>query len=231
MDIHKPKPIHSLRELLKEIGIIVIGVTIALTAEQIVEAISWKHKVADAEAAMSEELGNDLAYAAGQVAMKDCAAKYFARMETAVVNRRSETLRQLAAMKQPPYGTHPWVAESWAAAINSQIPDHIPRDRLAAYGIAFRRVTTERDLQFAMMDHHAEVVGARLMEAPPPEVSYAQLAALDKLKADHAVTMLIAGALINEQAQLLGVVPDAKLLAYETHRAVICEKQLGAIAP
>ena len=33
MDIHKPKPVHNWRELLTEIGTIVIGVLIALAAE------------------------------------------------------------------------------------------------------------------------------------------------------------------------------------------------------
>jgi hypothetical protein len=231
MEVHKPKPVHSWRELLGEIGVIVIGVIIALTAEQVVETIHWNHKVADAEAAMNRELGDDLAYAAGQLALKDCAGKYFARIEAAVVNRRSDTLRQLAAMTEPPFGPHPWVGESWTAAINSQIPDHIPRDRLSAYAIAFRRVTTERELQFTMLDHYAEVVGARLLDSPTPEISYAQLAALDKLKAADAVTRLIAYSLINEQAKQVDAAPDPQVLAYETRRAAVCEKQLAAITP
>jgi len=36
MEIHKPKPIHNWREFLKEVGIIVLGVGIALAAEQAV---------------------------------------------------------------------------------------------------------------------------------------------------------------------------------------------------
>ena len=33
MDIPKPKPIHNWRDFLKEVGIIVLGVCIALSAE------------------------------------------------------------------------------------------------------------------------------------------------------------------------------------------------------
>ncbi|MBV9062475.1 MAG: hypothetical protein JOY77_06055, partial [Alphaproteobacteria bacterium] len=43
MDIHKPKPIRNWREFLKEVGIIVLGVSIALGAEQAVEAIHEGH--------------------------------------------------------------------------------------------------------------------------------------------------------------------------------------------
>ena len=74
MEVHA-KAVHSWRELLSEIGVIVIGVIIALGAEQAVEAIHWRHKVADAEEAMSRELSNNLGFAAGQMALKNCAAK------------------------------------------------------------------------------------------------------------------------------------------------------------
>ena len=45
MEIHRPKAVHSWRELLKEIGIIVIGVVIALGAEQAVESLHWMRQV------------------------------------------------------------------------------------------------------------------------------------------------------------------------------------------
>src|SRR3954470_18436156 len=40
MDVRKPKPIHGWHDLIKEIGIIVIGVSIALAGEQAVE--KWR---------------------------------------------------------------------------------------------------------------------------------------------------------------------------------------------
>ena len=33
MEIHKPKPVHNWRELLTEIGVVVIGILIALSLE------------------------------------------------------------------------------------------------------------------------------------------------------------------------------------------------------
>ena len=56
MDIHKPKPWHSLREFLKEYAIIVVGVLTALAAEQAVVRLEWAHKVRAAEDAMRTEL-------------------------------------------------------------------------------------------------------------------------------------------------------------------------------
>lgn len=60
MDIHKPKPVHSWREFLNEIAIIIIGVLIALGLEQAVE--SWHHaeQVKQARENLREELSFNL---------------------------------------------------------------------------------------------------------------------------------------------------------------------------
>jgi hypothetical protein len=73
MDIHKPKPWHGVRELLKEVGTIVIGVLIALGAEQAVERQEWAHKVRAAEDAMRAELlVDDGPQIYQRAAMHDC---------------------------------------------------------------------------------------------------------------------------------------------------------------
>jgi hypothetical protein len=48
MDIHKPKPWRGAREFLKEIGTIVIGVLIALGAEQVAVSLRDRHAAAEA---------------------------------------------------------------------------------------------------------------------------------------------------------------------------------------
>lgn len=55
MDIHKPKPVHNLREFASEIVIIVIGVLIALGLEQAVEAWHWAHEVEQERASLIAE--------------------------------------------------------------------------------------------------------------------------------------------------------------------------------
>jgi hypothetical protein len=45
VEFHKPKPVHNWRELLTEIGVVVIGVCIALAAEQAVEWWHWRGRL------------------------------------------------------------------------------------------------------------------------------------------------------------------------------------------
>lgn len=61
MHFHLPKPLHGWREFLGEVGIIVLGVLIALGAEQLVEDLSWHRKVGVVRASLMGELANDRA--------------------------------------------------------------------------------------------------------------------------------------------------------------------------
>lgn len=60
MHIHLPKPLHGWRELAGEVAIIVIGVLIALGAEQAVEAIHWRNEVSTFRRSVDSEISLDL---------------------------------------------------------------------------------------------------------------------------------------------------------------------------
>jgi hypothetical protein len=61
MHFHLPKPLHGWREFVGEIGIIVIGVLIALGAEQAIEAIHERSEAAQLRSALEAELADDRA--------------------------------------------------------------------------------------------------------------------------------------------------------------------------
>jgi hypothetical protein len=56
MHFHLPKPLHGWREFTGEVGIIVIGVLIALGAEALVEHWHWNHQVELSNQAFKDEL-------------------------------------------------------------------------------------------------------------------------------------------------------------------------------
>ena len=75
MDIHKPKPVHNWRELLTEIGVIVVGIVIALSGEQIVETFHWSHQIRVGEASLKDNFVRVVDNAAELDAQKDCIAR------------------------------------------------------------------------------------------------------------------------------------------------------------
>jgi hypothetical protein len=60
MHFHLPKPLHGWREFVGEVGIIVIGVLIALGAEQVVETLHWRHEVSLFRNSVDHEIANNL---------------------------------------------------------------------------------------------------------------------------------------------------------------------------
>ncbi len=56
MHIHVPKGLHSWGAVAREIGVITVGVLIALFLEQMLEDREWHRKVRAAEAGMRHEL-------------------------------------------------------------------------------------------------------------------------------------------------------------------------------
>jgi len=84
MEIHRPKPVHSLREFLSEIVVIVVGILIALALEQLVEALHWWGRVNEAKTAIHKELVLTTVFAEERIAWHACADAYLANLEAAV---------------------------------------------------------------------------------------------------------------------------------------------------
>lgn len=86
MEIHKPKPIHNWREFLKEIGVIVIGVSIALAGEQAVEHWREHSQYMESRDAMRTELANNLAILSKRSAISTCSQRRTAELSALLDN-------------------------------------------------------------------------------------------------------------------------------------------------
>lgn len=97
MDIHKPKPVHSWREFLSEIAVIVIGICIALIGEQIVEKIHEYVVAGEAREQVDLEMATDFAVLSNRSRSEPCITQRIAALD-----------RLLAAA-----GTSAYVAPTW----------------------------------------------------------------------------------------------------------------------
>ncbi len=139
MEIHKPKPVHSWRELLTEIGVVVIGVCIALAAEQAVEYFHWRGQVAEAREVIATELASDLVGAVIRIRSYPCTERRLDELALILDNAaKTGSLPPLGDIGIPPRRT--WRSGAWDSVVASQTATHFSPGLLAALSDAYRNI-------------------------------------------------------------------------------------------
>jgi hypothetical protein len=146
MDIHKPKPWHSLREFLKEYLIIVVGVLTALAAEQVVEALHWSHETRNTELTLSAEVQESVDAVAERQALDACLRNQLVALRAAAVGGGPAFVaptvaasgRVVSDLYQTPWRA--WTRGSWNAAAASNSLNHVDPQRLIAYASAYKAI-------------------------------------------------------------------------------------------
>ena len=131
MHFHLPKPLHGWREFAGEVGIIVLGVLIALAADAAVEDWQWRHKADVVRKSLMGELGNDRARWEVDLATSRCAMGDLDRLD-----RWAQGSSTLAAPPPVPVVmSRNWFwmhSGNWNLAAGSQAMDHFPiKEQLA----------------------------------------------------------------------------------------------------
>jgi hypothetical protein len=139
MEVHKPKLVSNWRELLKEWGIIVLGVLTALLAEQAVQSVDWEHKVEAAVADMNNELSTaDGPQAYTRLAAHDCIAMRLDAIRAAVESGdRAQSGKLIDSFWLP---KRTWDSLAREAATASDVASHMPHQRMLEYRIAYEVV-------------------------------------------------------------------------------------------
>lgn len=86
MRLHLPKPLHGWREFVGEVGIIVLGVLLALGAEQIIVALNDRKLAAESRRDVREEVAFDLGFYRERLAESGCVATRLASL-SAILQR------------------------------------------------------------------------------------------------------------------------------------------------
>jgi hypothetical protein len=178
MDVHKPKPFHGWREFLKEVGIIVLGVLIALSAEQIVETLHWQHKMHDLRAAMTNELtGDDAPEAYFRLATHDCLERYLDNLQTVAEAGGERTKLAALAGAYPGYGPAllTWDMEGWRSFLAADGAAHMPPDELARWSLPYIAVP---ELQHYAQDEREAIGQLQSIRPAPGPMSPQELDAL-----------------------------------------------------
>ncbi len=139
MHFRLPKPLHGWREFAGEVGIIVIGVLIALGAEQLVERAHQQQEAARTERVIRNEIGLNLGRLKSRMAIYPC------------VRRRIDELQKRIddTSSTPDFATPSWVGRPqywtflnsrWDAESQAGGAALVDPGRLSDYGIMYNRM-------------------------------------------------------------------------------------------
>ena len=138
------------REFFAEVGIVVLGVLLALSAEQLVSNYLQRQEAEYTEAALKAELGQAAQQAIERLAIGDCLRNRLAHLDAKLQREGTHwtadplklTLADenpaLLSVYRPPL--RPWTSDVWEMAISSGIIRHIPRERLESYSGIYHSV-------------------------------------------------------------------------------------------
>jgi hypothetical protein len=138
--VHPPKAVDSWREFFIEIAIIVIGVALALAAEEMLSNYHTNKEVAVVEDSLNDELSDSLFASLETIRAADCNARVLDRVD-GIVHGTGD----LAVGDIPGSPVRLWGSAAWDAAVASGIVEEMEHDQRHAYAQLFSVVRALRE--------------------------------------------------------------------------------------
>ena len=163
MHVHLPKPLHGWRAFFGEVGIIVLGVLIALGFEQLAENWRWYREVGTTRQALANELATSASQAALRLAVEDCLRERIGELGgrlNASKGRWTPDPMPIGAGSQPsPHWDNRsigrvyavplrgWSQDAWDTAKSNGVLDHMSHDEAASYSAIYGEIAGIHDFQ------------------------------------------------------------------------------------
>jgi hypothetical protein len=206
MHVHLPKPLHGWRAFVGEVGIIVVGVLIALSAEQIVETLHWRSELAKFRNAVNQEVSLNLAFYDYRVDQRQCLHRRIADLnrweELQRGGRNSALAREIGRSSIATFNSSVWRSRS------TDLTEHMPIDAELAYADIYdsfdslnTQLVEERDAWRSL----AAFNGATHL-SPDNLMRLTEL--IYRVKSLDGAIDLINGPALRKDAAKLGIKPD-----------------------
>ena len=188
------KPWHDWRNDARELAIVVVGVLIALLAQQVVQGWEWKDKVAAAERAMRHEMLWDNGPQLYQRAvMHPCAVQRLDAIRVAVEGGKPRgQIAALIGSYWVPYFSYDSVARD--AANTSDIASHMPAQTMDLYAIIYTQMppmTRDSEREAADLAQLRALSRSGGMLSPMEQEKI--LSAVEALRGDDHLMWLVSG--------------------------------------
>ena len=227
MHLHLPKPLHGWRAFVGEVGIIVLGVLIALGAEQIVESIHNRYLARQALDHIRAELAYDSAFAAERIAIGDCMRASFTHLRHRLIAAGDDwpglqgkpplsgapraTAGSLFASPPPLSSPHRlWPVSAWTAATSSGVFER-GQSRFFNYAALYAMVDWLDRLQNREIADHSKLMPFDVPQKLDPSARLQLLGDLGAVDADNADAERLAAVFVTA-ARRNGIPADATWL-------------------
>jgi hypothetical protein len=177
MRVHLLKPLHGWRAFAGEVGVVVLGVLLALGAQQWVERISWKMDVTEAKQDLAAELELDLFNAQERVQMETCIERRLNQLNDLIDHPPPKRWTLLPGRGVVPIEI--WSSSAWDTAVADGAVSHMSRDERTNYASIYSYV---RGLHAVVLEEYPVSVEFRMLEHGGPLSEASQ----DRLRADVA---------------------------------------------
>ena len=152
-----PTPIHGWRVLAGEMGVIAVGVLIALGAQQLVERREWNQRAASAEDAIKDELGNAAIMGHERRIIQPCLRGKIRELADKLIlneGKWSASPMKVASAQYVPVippayraPTRAFLTDAWNSAMADGTVNHLKADRVQEYSALYNQVAHLRQLQ------------------------------------------------------------------------------------
>jgi hypothetical protein len=187
MDIHKPKPSHSLREFLSEVGIVLLGIVIALAGEQALSSLESRHKMRLVTEEMRQEIsGDDAPQVLERIALSTCIGNALDSIRRPVEQnaQRSTIIEAIDRFATP---RHTWDSTAFQAAISAGVLAQMPVDRVDAMSRFYSLMPVLESANEREFRDGAALVALSRTAGPLTELERGQvLGAVETLRRDDA---------------------------------------------
>jgi hypothetical protein len=190
----------------------VIGVLIALGAEQTIEALQWDRRVADARTAMRAELGvDDGAQAETRMELSRCFAQQLDRIERALLDERDRGTAFVAPrIAAPPFRT--WDDNAWRAAVSSTATSHMSTAEMSSWSMAYVFIPDMNEATNRELSDWADLERTRVLRSHPSDTEReAMFTAIGRARHDNDLLTTVSKYFLVWSRRAGVSVPDAAL--------------------
>jgi hypothetical protein len=248
MHVHLPKPLHGWRAFVGEVGIIVLGVLIALSAEQVAQSIHDRYLAREALEHIRSELAYDSAFAAERIALGDCMRASFTDAKQRLMAGGGDwpglkgkpldgapkvpATSSLFASVPPMSSPHRlWPESAWTAATSSGVFNR-GQQRFFNYAALYAMVDWLGRLQDHEIADYTKLMPLDVPQKLDPSARLQLLRDVGAVDADNADMERLASVFVTA-ARRNGIPPDPKwlqrVLGPDAARRGACVKQGPAL--